>query len=137
MKKILPATAALGALAVLAIFPVAAQTDTQASVPLKQCVHSSNLQTEILDQSTILATGTGRGGVVLDVKGCRLHPSDVLVFEYRGSNQICGPMDVQISVRDTASGMTTPCFIQTVKPVTRDEAKALSTQKKERKSNNG
>src|SRR5690606_41311150 len=97
-KSIFLALAPISAVAVLALVAMAsasAQTEAQAPQAAKQCVYNMNMHTQILDQNTILATNTGRGGIVLDVKGCRLHPSDTLVMEYRGSNQICGPSDVQ------------------------------------------
>lgn len=132
MKKLIPlalvSTCALSALTILAMAPASAQTESQTPQAAKQCVYNMNMHTQILDQNTILATNTGRGGIVLDVKGCRLHSSDTLVMEYRGSNQICGPSDVQISVRDSSSAMITPCFIQSVKAVTKEEAKALSSK---------
>lgn len=95
----------------------------------RKCVYGPGIDTHVLDEETLLAKGAGRGGVLIKVEGCRLTPYDILVFEYHGAQQICDPLDVQLSVRDSMSPIRMPCFIQSVTPVSPDEVRVLEKQK--------
>lgn len=127
-KAMIAGVAAAGGLAVLALMPMTTQAEDGKKAP-PRCVNGPGIDTTVLDQETLLAEGAGRGGVLIKVDGCRLTPYDVLVFEYRGSVQICDPLDVQLSVRQSGGGnFKTPCFVQSVTPVSAEEVKVLRKQ---------
>ncbi|BBF81939.1 hypothetical protein EM6_2555 [Asticcacaulis excentricus] len=122
----------VGGLMAMAFIPMNSQAEDVKKAP-PRCVNGPGIDTTVLDQETILAEGAGRGGVLIKVDGCRLTPFDILVFEYRGSVQICDPLDVQLSVRQSGvGGFKTPCFVQSVTPVSAEEVKTLRKQKYQR-----
>lgn len=115
---------AVGALGLNALSLSAKETDS-ASAP--SCINSDRADTVIIDESTILAS-RGNQRVVIKVDGCRLDDNEVLVFEYHGSPRICDRMDFQLTqMSRVGNGLGFPqaCFVQSVTPVTKDEAKAL------------
>ncbi|UDF04965.1 hypothetical protein [Asticcacaulis sp. AND118] len=131
-KAIIAGVAVAGGLATLTLMPVTTQADDGKKAP-PRCVNGPGIDTTVLDEETVLAEGAGRGGVLIKVDGCRLTPYDILVFEYRGSVQICDPIDVQLSVRANGMGhFKTPCFVQSVTPVSAEEAKGLRKQEYKR-----
>lgn len=98
---------------------------------VRRCVNGPGLDTRVLDEKTVLARDNGRSAVLIEVDGCRLTPHDTLVFEYRGTSQICNPVDVNLSVR-SGPNFRTPCFIQSVTPISNAEAQVLMKQKYKR-----
>ncbi|WKL57099.1 hypothetical protein Q1W73_15755 [Asticcacaulis sp. ZE23SCel15] len=112
----------------------APQTEKPAEKSLRQCVSGGDLDTTVIDEKTLLVEERGRGAMVMKVSGCRLNNFDPLLFEYRGSTQICNPIDVQMSVI-YAPGFKSACFVDTLKPVSFEEAKSLkaSLSKKKKK----
>jgi hypothetical protein len=44
-----------------------------------------------------------------------------------GGSQICSPHDLQLSVGDSADRIPTPCFVQSITPLTPDQARAIET----------
>lgn len=128
------AAGVIAGLGVLALMPMSTQAEDKSAEPRetqgRTCVDGPGLDTHVLDPDTLLARDNGRA-VLIKVKGCRLTPHDVLVFEYRGSSRICNPIDVDLSVRQ-APGMRTPCFVQDIIPISNEEAKTLSKQKYQR-----
>ena len=51
-------------------------------------------------------------------------PSSHLVTRVRGSDQICAPIDLDLSVQDSG-GFTEGCFVESIRPLTAAEAAAL------------
>jgi hypothetical protein len=43
----------------------------------------------------------------------------------RGGTSICGPHDVQLFVSDSADRGPVPCFVQSIEPISLDQARAL------------
>ncbi|WP_298333342.1 hypothetical protein [Asticcacaulis sp.] len=131
-KALFAVLGVVGGLLAMGVLPVSSQAEDGKKTP-PRCVNGPGIDTTVLDQETILAEGAGRGGVLIKVDGCRLTPYDILVFEYRGSVQICDPLDVQLSVRQSGDGgFKTPCFVQSVTPVSAEEVKTLRKQKYQR-----
>jgi hypothetical protein len=106
------------------------QAETSVKSELKRCVSSPGMETTLLSDTQILARN-GNAAVLIEIEGCRPSPFDQLIFEYRGSSQICGPMDVQI-YSYVGNGFKSACFITSVTPISKDEAKTLSKQKYKR-----
>jgi hypothetical protein len=44
-----------------------------------------------------------------------------------GTDSVCGPLDLDLSVY-TPPGMSSPCMVKTITPLTRDQAKALAPE---------
>lgn len=124
--------AVVAGLGALALVPQASDAqDKTATEKVRRCVNGPGLDTHVLDEDTLLVQDNSRSGVLVKVEGCRLNPYDVLVFEWRGTQQICDPIDLQLSVKATG-GFRTPCFVQSVTPVGAAEARALAKQKFQR-----
>lgn len=112
----------------------APQSEKPAEKPLRQCVNGGDLDTTVIDEKTLLVEDRGRSAMVMKVSGCRLNHFDPLLFEYRGSTQICNPIDVQMSVI-YAPGFKSACFVDELKPVSFEEAKALKASLSKKKKN--
>ena len=53
-------------------------------------------------------------------------PMTHITVDLAGGAPICGPHDVHLYVTDNADRIPVPCTIQSIRPLTRDEARALS-----------
>ena len=51
-------------------------------------------------------------------------PSSHLVTRVRGSDQVCAPIDLDLSVQDSG-GFNEGCFVESIRPLTAAEAAAL------------
>lgn len=111
---------------------VQAQTEAAPQTPVRQCVSGGNLDTTVIDEKTLLVEDRGRGALLLKVSGCRLSHFDPLLFEYRGTTQICQPIDVQMSVI-YAPGFKSACFVDELKPISLDEAKSIKADLNKKK----
>jgi hypothetical protein len=56
--------------------------------------------------------------------GLTMHSSH-LITRSTGTDLVCGPVDYNLSVSDSAGGIPEPCFVQGITMLTPDEAKAL------------
>ncbi|MDC7683529.1 hypothetical protein PQU92_09595 [Asticcacaulis sp. BYS171W] len=126
--------AIIAGLGALALVPQVsgAQDAAPSGEKMRRCINGPGLDTHVLDENTLLVQENGRSGMLVKVEGCRLNPYDVLVFEWRGMQQICDPIDIQLSVKLSGSNIRTPCFVQTATPVAAEEAKVLAKQKYQR-----
>lgn len=123
------ASLSLGLVASVAIAPQTSRADGNVT---KSCINAQGMNTQILDESTILASN-GSANTVIKVSGCRLDSSKVLVFEYRGTSQICDRLDLDLKLMtSTGNGLGFPeaCFISEVKSISKEEAKALKASVK-------
>jgi len=117
---------AMMGVSLLAVVPSLAQNEVAAK-PLRACVNGSGAETHVLNETTLLIRDHGRSAVLIEVAGCRLNPYDPLIFRYRGTTQICDPIDADISVR-SPGGFQSHCFAQSVTPVSPEEGLRLSKQ---------
>jgi hypothetical protein len=123
------AGALLALIASIGITPKTSRADVPTS---KSCLQSQGMQTQILDESTILATN-GNASALIKVSGCRLDSSKVLVFEYRGTTHICNRLDVGLQLMtSTGSGLGFPetCFIDEVENISKEQAKDIKMKAK-------
>jgi hypothetical protein len=98
----------------------------QGSPPLGDCIGSPNgVSWTAYDDHTVLARSDGRSFLVTTDKCPRLvKPLTHIVIETSGGGPICRPQDARLY----ASGpdrIPTPCLIQSIRPLTQDEARAL------------
>ncbi|MFT4091622.1 MAG: hypothetical protein QM645_12875 [Asticcacaulis sp.] len=115
-------------LSVMAVAPSLAQSETPEKRTVRNCVNGPDTDTHVLNENTLLVMDRGRSAVLIEVAGCRLNPYDPLIFRYRGTTQICDPIDADISV-SSPGGFQSPCFAQSVTPVSIEEGQRLSKLK--------
>lgn len=115
-------------LSVIAVAPSLAQSEADGKPPVRACISGHDRDTHVLNENTLLMMERGRSAVLIEVAGCRLNPHDPLIFKYRGTTQICDPIDVDMAVR-SPGGFQSPCFAQSVTPISVEEGKRLSKQK--------
>jgi hypothetical protein len=114
---------------VAAKVPLASDTSkTIASKPLATCISGSGFNTQVIDEQSLLADDHG-SYFLFKVSGCRLNDFDTPVFRYFGATRICKPIDVRLSLL-SQPGFESPCFIDSITPITKDEATALKAKDK-------
>jgi len=109
------------ALAALAGCETAPSGGMAAAPSAGRCVHAPLMDTRVIDQTTLLATDYSGGAVLIKMTGPCLEQNEPIVIRYYGASQICDRMDVDISGR-AASAVPTVCFIDSVTPISKDEA---------------
>jgi hypothetical protein len=94
--------------------------------PLRDCIGSSNgASWTPMDDHSIVARSDGRAYLVTTGRCPRLtQPLARIVVESNGGGPICNPHDVRLYVSGP-DRIRTPCFIQSIRPLSPDEAKAL------------
>jgi hypothetical protein len=96
-----------------------------------QCVSSRGLDTDIIDENTILMR-QGSTRIVVKVDGCDLDDFHILKMTYRGSDWICGASDLDIrSINRMGSHIDSGqfCFVRDYRSVTKDEARDLKKKR--------
>ena len=113
------------AAAILASVLAGAAT-AQSEAPAQRCIGSpSDVSWAPVDDHTIVASAGSRSFRVTTNQCPRLRePLAHVVVVQEAAGQICGPHDVRLYVSG-ADRIPTPCFIQSITPLTRDEARAL------------
>jgi len=115
-----------GAFAALAASQTMAGSDTardRGDGARRACVSAPLDDTRILDDSTLLVTDYHGNAALIKMNGRCLEKNEAIGIKYYGSNQICGPVDVEIT-GSVATNIPIPCFIDSVTPISKDEAKA-------------
>jgi len=100
----------------------------EASKPLRQCLSAPLDQTRILDDKTLFASDRSGNAALIKMTGACMRKNEAVKIVYRGSTEICGPVDVEISGYSDPV-MQMPCFIGSVTPLTRAEAKSYENGK--------
>ena len=118
----------LGAAAILAVSGAPA-SDQSPPPSLGQCIGSDASWTAF-DDHRILARSTGRTLLVVTDFCPRLgDPLTHVVVTAQGGTPICGPHDVRLFISGGSGGIQTPCSIQSIHPLSQDEARALEASK--------
>ena len=82
------------------------------------------------DDHTILVRSGGHAFRVTTNRCPRLaDPLPRISTEVMGGSSICSPHDVHLSVSDSADSIPTPCFIQSITPLSEDQAKVLEARR--------
>ncbi len=93
------------------------------------CLMAPLDNTKILNDSTLLMTDrTGTAAVAHMTGSCMIDPTSPVIMKYHGTNEICGPLDVDISGTVTG-GLPISCLIKTIEPVSKAQAQALMNGK--------
>jgi len=93
-----------------------------------RCVHAPLQDTHVVDPQTLVATDYSGGAVLIRMTGPCLERNEPIIIKYYGASQICDRMDVDISGR-AADTVPTVCFIDSVTPLSRDEAKGYMNRR--------
>jgi len=122
--------------AVLLAGPAAAQPDKTPSPPTSlpggQCIDTTlSNNWEPLDDHTLLLRSVGRAFRVTTSKCQSLaSPLPRITTVMRGGSRICDIHDAQLYVANSGDIISTPCFMQSIEPITLDQARALEKSQK-------
>jgi hypothetical protein len=98
---------------------------------LRACIDATSATWTPYDDHTILVRSNGRAFLVTTNRCPRLaDPLPRLITRLMGGSQICSPRDVRLSVADSADTIPVPCFIQSIAPMTEEQARALERQRR-------
>jgi hypothetical protein len=105
---------------------------SSARQPAGECIGSSNNASWVgYDDHTILAHSNGRSFLVTTNSCPRLAaPMTHITVTPLDSGRICGPHDVRLYVTDNSDQIQVPCYIQSIRPIAEDEAKAIASKKR-------
>lgn len=114
-----------GAFAALAATQTMAGSDDSRAPdrPMRACVSAPLDDTRILDDSTLLVTDYHGNAALIKMNGRCLEKNEAIGIKYYGTNEICSAVDVQIT-GSVATNIPQTCFIDSVTPISKDEAKA-------------
>ncbi|MGC1303433.1 MAG: DUF6491 family protein [Caulobacteraceae bacterium] len=101
------------------------------SLPMNQCIDTTFSNSwEPLDDHTLLVRTLGHAyRVTTSTCQSLAGPVPRITTVMRGGSRICSPTDAQLYVSD-GGVISTPCFMQSIEPLTLDEAKALEKSKR-------
>jgi hypothetical protein len=127
----LAAACALALSAVSAAAAPEASTNRDDTRSLRNCIEATSTTSWTpYDDHTILVWSSGRAFQVTTNRCPRLaDPLARLTKKISGGTSICSPHDVQLFVSDSADSIPSPCFIQSITPLTKDEAKAIESRR--------
>jgi hypothetical protein len=113
--------AALGAgLVLYAAQGPATAADTAATDKApRRCLTGGGYDSKIIDKETVILSDRFGNSSRVKVKGCNLNNFDPLLFVFRGTNQICDPIDIDMSTLNTPGGFQARCFVESVTPLPR------------------
>jgi hypothetical protein len=100
--------------------PETPKTDEKkAAAPMHTCLYGGNYDSRIIDRETIILTDRRNNSVQVKVKGCTLNDFDPLMIVFRGTTQICNPIDLDLSTVSMPGNFTSKCFVESVTPLPR------------------
>jgi hypothetical protein len=117
---------------VFALAGAALAADRGSASNVRDCVDppSANTSWTPYDDHTILVRSGSRSYQVTTSRCPRLaDPLPKIITKVLGGSTICSPHDVRLYVGDSAESIPTPCFIQSITPLTEDQAKAIEQQR--------
>ncbi len=133
LKRVVPFAFAVGGAAVALVATASLARDDQdrgrgRDVAPDQCVSAPLDDTRIIDSRTLYVDDY-RGHAVLLHMGseCLNSFHDAVGLKFLGAERICGPMDVDVT--DSVLTMPTPCLIDSVEALDKDQAKAYRNGK--------
>ena len=91
----------------------------------RKCLMAPLDSTKILNDSTLLMTDQmGNAAVVHMTGSCMIDSTSPVILKYHGTNEICGPLDVDISGTVTG-GLPISCLIKSIEPISKVQAQTL------------
>ncbi len=83
------------------------------------------MNTKIIDDSTLLMIDASGTAALAHMSGsCMIDPTSAVIMKFHGTDEICGPLDVDISGTVTG-GIPIPCIIASVEPISKAQSQAL------------
>ncbi len=108
--------------------PPAGRSD---AASLRSCIDQTSASWTPYDDHTILVRNGVRAFEVTTNRCPRLaDPLPRITVILAGGSLICSPRDVRLQVSDSADSISTPCFPQSITPLTQEQAHALETRKR-------
>ena len=123
-SHILKAFVAVSALAgVAAVITACSTPGTQAgqSTP-RQCLIGPMNTTNVIDDKTLFISDNRGQGALVHMKGSCLSKFEPVGFKFRGSSDICAPIDADIT--GSLSSIPTPCFVDSIEFLTKEQTAA-------------
>jgi hypothetical protein len=102
------------------------------SLPNGQCIDTTMSDNwEALDDHTLLVRVVGRAYRVTTSRCPSLaSPLPRITTVMRGGSRICDIHDAQLYVANSGDVISTPCFMESIEPITLEAARALEKQKR-------
>ena len=95
----------------------------------RTCLMAPLDNTKIVNDSTLLMTDRTGTSVVAHMTGaCMIDSTSPVIMKYHGTDEICGPLDVDISGTVTG-GIPIPCIVKSIEPVSKVQAQAMMNGK--------
>lgn len=91
--------------------------------PSKRCLSAPLDTTQVIDGKTLYVEDrSGTAALIHMNASCLGRPMDPVGFTFRGSSQICNPIDADITGQiDTVA---IPCFVKSIEPLSKEQAAA-------------
>jgi hypothetical protein len=102
-------------------------------LPAGQCIDTttSAINWVPIDDHTLLVRTVGRAFRITTAQCQSLAgPLPRITTVMRGGTSICDPTDAQLYVSSTGSGISLPCFMQSIEAITPDQARALEKSRR-------
>ncbi len=128
-SNILKTIAAASVLAGITIVVAACSTPgTQASQSTpRQCLTAPMETTNVIDEKTLFISDNRGQGALVHMKGSCLSKFEPVGFKFRGSSDICAPIDADIT--GSLSSIPTPCFVDSIEFLTKEQTAAQQSGK--------
>ena len=98
---------------------------------LISCIDQTSASWTAYDDHTILVRDGARAFQITTNRCPRLaDPLPRISVILEGGSTICSPRDVRLQVSDSADSIPTPCFPQSITPLTLEQARALEARKR-------
>lgn len=93
-----------------------------------QCVSAPLNTSKIIDSRTLYVDDySGHAALLHMTTQCLNDRDEAIGIKFQGTSRICGPLDVDIT--DSVLTMPTPCLIDSVEPLDKDQARAYRNGK--------
>ena len=95
----------------------------------RTCLMAPLDTTKIVDDSTLLIMDRMGNAAVAHMSGsCMIDPTSPVIMKFHGTDEVCGPLDVDISGTVTG-GLPTPCIIKSIEPISKAQGQAMLNAK--------
>ncbi len=95
----------------------------------RTCLMGPLDSTKIINDSTLLMTDrTGAAAIAHMTGSCMIDSTSPVIMKYHGTNEICGPLDVDISGTVTG-GLPISCNIAKIEPISKAQAQTMMNGK--------
>lgn len=93
-----------------------------------QCLSGPLETTQVVDEKTLFAEDRSGRAALFHMGSSCLMQNEAVGFVFHGANQICGPVDADIT--GSVTQMPMHCFVKSIEPLTKEQAFAYKTGSK-------